>query len=61
MIIDLKQAVGRGVRTVTDKCVITFLDNRLATARYKQRIFNSFKYEITATRNIADIKTFLGR
>jgi ATP-dependent DNA helicase DinG len=59
MVITLKQAVGRGVRTITDKCVIVILDGRMATANYKGEIFNSFSYEKTGTRNIEDVKKFL--
>ena len=59
MIITLKQAVGRGVRSVTDKCVICIADGRMATARYRGKIGKSFPYDKTATRNIEDIKKFL--
>ena len=59
MIILLKQAVGRGVRSVDDKCVICILDGRMSTARYKTRIFNSFNYKKTGTRNINDVKKFI--
>lgn len=60
MIILLRQAVGRGIRSVDDKCVICILDNRISTARYKGIIFNSFKYKKKSTRNLEDIKKFLG-
>jgi ATP-dependent DNA helicase DinG len=60
MVITLKQAVGRGVRTVDDKCVVTILDGRMVTAQsYKGIIFNSFPYEKTGTREIEDVKNFL--
>lgn len=58
MIISLKQAVGRGIRTVNDKCVICILDERIHTAKYKSIIFNSFKYRKTATRDLKDIESF---
>lgn len=59
MIITLKQAVGRGVRSVDDKCIICIADGRMATARYKGKIGRSFPYDKTATRNIEDVANFL--
>jgi ATP-dependent DNA helicase DinG len=59
MIIILKQAVGRGVRSINDRCVICVADGRMATSRYKGKIGKSFPYEKTATRNIDDVKNFL--
>ena len=59
MIVELKQAVGRGIRSVDDKCVICILDNRIATARYKNIIFNSMKYKKTSTRDIKDVEKFI--
>lgn len=59
MIIILKQAVGRGVRSINDKCVICVADGRMATARYRGKIGKSFPYEKTATRSIEDVKNFL--
>lgn len=61
MIIDLKQAVGRGIRSVDDKCVIVIADNRMSTANYKQKIFGSFNYPKKGTRNIDDVVDFVGR
>lgn len=58
MIITLKQAIGRGIRSINDKCVICILDGRMATAKYKGRINNSFNYKKTGTRNIEDLKKF---
>lgn len=60
MIITLKQAIGRGVRSIDDKCVIVILDNRMSTAKYKGRINSSFDYKKTGTRNLSDIHGFLG-
>ena len=60
MIISLKQAVGRGVRGIDDKCVISIMDGRMSSARYKARIFNSFNYEKTGCRNIDDVINFFG-
>lgn len=59
MIITLKQAVGRGVRSISDRCVICVADGRMATSRYRGKIGKSFPYEKTATRNIEDVKNFL--
>ena len=59
MIITLKQAVGRGVRSINDKCIICIADGRMATARYKGKIGRSFPYDKTATRNIEDVANFL--
>lgn len=61
MIITLKQAVGRGVRSITDKCVICVADGRMATARYRGQIGRSFNYEKTSTRDINDIVEFLNK
>lgn len=59
MIITLKQAIGRGVRSIDDKCVICVLDNRMATARYKTKIAYSFNYPKTLTRKIDDVCLFI--
>ena len=61
MIITLKQAVGRGVRSITDKCVICITDGRMATARYRGQIGRSFNYEKTSTRDVNDIVGFLNK
>ena len=57
-IITLKQAVGRGVRDVSDKCVISIIDGRMATAKYKTKINKSFDYKKTGTRNLKDVEKF---
>lgn len=59
MIITLKQAIGRSIRSTTDKCVVAVLDNRLATARYKWAIANSFNYAKTVTRDISTVEAFI--
>lgn len=59
MVISLKQAIGRGVRSVNDKCVICINDNRMATASYKRQVNKSFNYKKTATRDIQVVKDFL--
>ena len=59
MIMTLKQAIGRGVRSIDDKCIVTFMDNRMKTARYRTRVIDSFPYEKTATRDPDVVKEFL--
>ena len=59
MIITLKQAVGRGVRSINDKCVVAVLDGRLATANYKGAVFKSFPYEKRGTRSLSEVSEFL--
>lgn len=59
MIITLKQGVGRGVRSVEDKCVICILDQRISTANYKAKIFRSFKYKKQSTRSLDDVRNFI--
>jgi len=58
MVITLKQAIGRGVRSVTDKCVIVILDGRMSTAKYKGRINSSFGYKKTGTRDLEKVKEY---
>lgn len=52
-IITLKQAVGRGVRSVGDKCGIVLLDSRMSAkqSNFAGKIGKSFDYERTATRD----------
>lgn len=59
MITALKQAVGRGVRTDKDKCVISIMDKRIKTASYRHTVAKSFNYKKTATRDANDIRKFL--
>lgn len=59
MIISLKQAVGRGVRSKDDRCVIVVLDNRLSSASYKTTVNSSFLYKKTGTRDIQDVRTYI--
>lgn len=61
MIISLKQAVGRGVRTIDDKCVIAFGDGRIKTARYAKQVMGSFNYSKTVTRDLDEVARFLGK
>jgi ATP-dependent DNA helicase DinG len=48
-IISIKQAFGRLNRTIDDKGIVAIFDGRLSTARYKNKIFNSFDFKINAT------------
>jgi ATP-dependent DNA helicase DinG len=59
MIIALKQAFGRGIRSRTDKAIVCVADNRLSTARYKGKIKNSFGYPISSTKTIDKVKMFI--
>ena len=58
MIITLKQAVGRGVRSITDKCLVCIADSRIATARYSGTIGRSFNYTKTSTRDLETVDEF---
>lgn len=58
MVITLKQAVGRGVRSIHDKCVVCIADGRMATSRYSGTIGKSFNYKKTATRDINKVAEF---
>lgn len=58
-IITLKQGFGRLNRTSSDRGVVAVLDGRLATAGYKNRIFNSFDFKVQATRSIDQVKEYL--
>lgn len=62
MIMILKQIVGRGVRSRTDKCVICFLDKRLGFSSYAKNIRASFRAGgnyAKKTRDIDDVGEFL--
>lgn len=58
-IVTLKQAFGRGNRTTKDKCIVSVMDGRVATSGYKVIIFNSFDFQVTATRNFDAVKEYL--
>jgi ATP-dependent DNA helicase DinG len=58
-IVTIKQAFGRGNRTATDRCLVAMLDGRLATAGYKELVFNSFDFQVTATRDFERVKEYL--
>lgn len=59
MIMTLKQAIGRGVRSKDDKCVIAILDNRMSSASYKSVINGSFSYKKTGTRDLATVEDYI--
>ena len=59
VVITMKQGFGRLNRTVDDKGVVAVLDGRLSTAGYKNRIFDSFNFEVTATRDFERVKSYL--
>lgn len=64
MVTILKQIVGRGVRSTTDKCVIAFMDSRLKTAGYASTIRQSFSVGGNAprkTEKIEDVALFFGK
>lgn len=58
-IIAMKQGFGRLNRTTTDKGVVAIFDGRLATAKYKNKIFNSFDFKIRATKNWDDVVEYI--
>lgn len=60
MIITVQQAVGRGVRSIDDKCVIAILDERIISAGYSRAILGSFDYKKLLTRDVNDLERFLG-
>ena len=60
MITTFKQAVGRGVRSIDDKCVIAIMDRRLKTANYRHAIVKSFNHKKTSTRDASAVADFLG-
>lgn len=58
-VITMKQGFGRLNRTVDDKGVVSVFDGRLSTSGYKDRIFNSFDFKVTATRDFDRVKEYL--
>lgn len=57
MCIDLKQGVGRLIRSKTDYGVIAILDTRLNTARYQKQVLNSLP-ETYTTQKTEKVKDF---
>lgn len=58
-IISMKQGFGRLNRTATDKGIVAIYDGRLSTAKYKNKIFNSFDFKVRATRKWEDIVEYV--
>jgi ATP-dependent DNA helicase DinG len=58
-IITMKQGFGRLNRTTADKGIVAIYDGRLSTAKYKNRIFNSFDFKIQATKNWDDLVAYV--
>jgi ATP-dependent DNA helicase DinG len=58
-IVTIKQAFGRGNRTAADKCVVAMLDGRLASSGYKELVFNSFDFKVSATRDFERVAAYL--
>lgn len=58
MLIVLKQAVGRLIRTQTDRGVIVVLDSRIRS-KWAKRVFGSLP-DAPNTQEIADVATFFG-
>ena len=57
-IITMKQGLGRLNRTVNDKGIVAIFDGRLRTARYRNRIFNSFDFQVKATTSWDDVVAY---
>lgn len=58
-IISLKQGFGRLNRTSEDKGIVALFDGRLSSAGYKDHIFNSFDFKITATREKETLQKYI--
>lgn len=58
-IITMKQGFGRLNRTADDRGVVAIYDGRLSTAKYKNKIFNSFEHKILATKDWNQVVAFL--
>ena len=58
MIIDFKQAFGRLIRNEQDRGVCVVLDTRLATAKYRKRIFDSFPHKLARSWDMNELLTF---
>ncbi len=59
MVILLKQALGRGTRSVTDLCILSVLDERIVNSNYSEKILGSFDYKKKSTDNLELVKMFL--
>jgi Rad3-related DNA helicase len=60
-IIAMKQGFGRLNRTATDKGIVGIFDGRLAAASYKNKIFNSFDFNLRTTRDWNEVQTFIDK
>ncbi|MGG4438226.1 ATP-dependent DNA helicase [Priestia megaterium] len=60
-IIAMKQAFGRLNRTSEDKGVVAIYDGRLSTARYKNKILNSFTFKIQATKDWNRVEDYIAQ
>lgn len=61
-IVSLKQGFGRLNRTADDKGIVAIYDGRVASSRsYKNIIFDSFDFDIRATRDWDAIKEYISR
>ena len=58
-IISMKQAMGRLNRTNEDKGIVAVYDGRLSTARYKNKIFNSFDFKVQATKDWGRVREYI--
>lgn len=58
-IITIKQGFGRLNRTSSDKGIVAIFDGRLSTARYKNKIFNSFDFKIQATKSWSKVEEYV--
>ena len=59
MQLKLRQGFGRAIRTETDTCVVSILDNRAAPGgRYHQAVVEALP-ECRMTENIADVEQFI--
>jgi ATP-dependent DNA helicase DinG len=58
-IISLKQGLGRLIRKSSDRGILAILDLRILTSTYGQFFFHSLP-EITMSRDLEDVRSFLG-
>jgi ATP-dependent DNA helicase DinG len=56
MIFDLRQGVGRLIRTASDRGVLAILDSRIITKPYGQRVLNSLGFKRPTTNTVAVLR-----
>jgi len=56
MILDLRQGIGRLIRTKQDRGVIAILDQRLLTKRYKSQVINSLGITKVTTSSVRTLR-----